>query len=401
MNTSPFLCIRSLDITQASPFLQMAWQKIKRTHPHSLLFLKDQPAMATLPPDGVMESDVDLNAHAVKAVKRVISWSIPNERTIEDATLLKSVEAIPGPLKAVYKLSDKRATKTLFEQFALPTPAWEILDREFTHGALLKDNFGGKLECDLVSHMSFPLIAKPLWDCMGHGIEIVHDERALVQTLCANAHRNILIESFIDGALGCVEIIGTPGNYVFQPACYTGQSIHGVRSNFDTIRVSHPDFFKTQLNEDIQSRLCNLLSHVSFSGACCVDFIVKGEDIYFLEINPRISGISCLSSAASGINSFEALYLIASGEWCKTRLSKDFIKNGAVQIGGQLADDFSPLLKTEGTKITLFRDEIIHVDGVSSRNIIAGGHPETILKILKPIDHTILEWLRETSSAVA
>jgi hypothetical protein len=73
MNTSTFLCIRSLDITQASPFLQMAWQKIKRTHPHSLLFLKDQPAMATLPPDGAIEGDIDLNAHAVKAVKRVIS----------------------------------------------------------------------------------------------------------------------------------------------------------------------------------------------------------------------------------------------------------------------------------------------------------------------------------------
>ena len=395
MNTSPFLCIRSLDITQASPFLQMAWQKIKRTHPHSLLFLNDQP------PDGEMDRDIDLKAHTLKAIKRVISWSIPNERTIEDVTLLKNVKAIPGPLKAVYKLSDKRATKTLFEQFALPTPAWEILDREFTHGPLLKDNTGSKLECDLVSHMSFPLIAKPLWDCMGHGIEIIHDERALVLTLCANANRNILIEAFIDGALGCVEIIGTPENYVFQPACYTGQSIHGVRSNFDTIRVSHPDYFKTQLNEDIQSRLCDLLNYVSFSGACCVDFIVKGEDIYFLEINPRISGISCLSSAASGINSFEALYLIANGEWCKTRMSKNFINNGAVQIGGQLADDFSPILNAEGEKITIFRDEIIHVDGVSSRNIIAGGCPETILNILKPIDHSILEWLRETSSAVA
>lgn len=105
MNTSAFLCIRSLDITQASPFMQMAWQKIKRTHPHSLLCLKDQPAMAALPPDGVIEGDVDLNAHDVKAVKRVISWSIPNEKTIEDVTLLNSVEAIPGPLKAVYKLS--------------------------------------------------------------------------------------------------------------------------------------------------------------------------------------------------------------------------------------------------------------------------------------------------------
>ncbi|MCL8400789.1 hypothetical protein [Escherichia coli] len=128
---------------------------------------------------------------------------------------------------------------------------------------------------------------------------------------------------------------------------------------------------------------------------------MKGEEIYFLEINPRISGISCLSSAASSINSFEALYLIASGEWCKPRVLDDFIKNGAVQIGGQLADDFAPLLKAEGSKITLFRDDIINVDGVSSRNIIAGGCPETILNMLGSIDHTILKWLRETSSADA
>lgn len=45
--------------------------------------------MATLPPNGVIESDIDLNAHAVKAVERAISWSIPNERTIENVTLYK------------------------------------------------------------------------------------------------------------------------------------------------------------------------------------------------------------------------------------------------------------------------------------------------------------------------
>lgn len=391
MNLSPLLCIRSLDVAQASPFLEIAWEKIKITSCDSLLFLKDQPESFTPEILGTLCENIDNYSISKKIIKRVISWSVPNERTIEDITLLEGVEALPGPIAAVYKLSDKRATKTLFEKFYLPTPKWEILDREFTHGNILKKSSGNKLELELVSHLQFPVISKPLWDCMGHGVEIIRNEIELIKNLSSNEKRNVLIESFIDGYLGCIEIIGTPGNYFFQPPCFTGKSSNGARSDFDTVRVSHPDFFKKQLNNDIKIRLCNLLTHLNYSGACCVDFIVKDDYVFFLEINPRISGISCLSSAASGINSFEALYLISSAQWNKNSMLDNFINNSAIQVGGMLANEISPILLDERENITVYRDEIIHVDGKASRNIIAGGRYDVIERILKSIDSSTFE----------
>ncbi len=390
MKSSALLCIRSLDVIQASPFLEMAWKKIKITNRDSFLLLKDQPKnFKPLISDALYE-DIDNNVFSQKRIKKVISWSIPNERTIEDITLLKDVETVPGPVTAIYKLADKRATKTLFEQFSLPTPKWEILDREFTQGHLLKEPFGNKLEIELISHIPFPVISKPLWDCMGHGIEIISNEFELIKNLNSNDQKNILVESFIDGYLGCIEIIGTPDNYFIQPPCFTGKTSNGVRSNFDTVRISHPEFFKGQLNHEIKMRLCNLLTYLDYSGACCVDFIVKDDNIFFLEINPRISGISCLSSAASGINSFEALYLISSGEWNKNLVASNISNNSALQIGGRLADEIAPEL-FDKKDLIIYRDEVIHVDGNPSRNIIVAGNHNMIKNIFKSLDSVAIE----------
>lgn len=354
MKISSSLFLRSLDLHQASPFLQMAWEKILATNPDSILLLKDQPDFVTPLMKGAVYEDIANVSISKNIVERVISWSVPNERTIEDITLFDEVATTPSPITSVYKLSDKRATKSLFERFLLPTPSWVVLDREFTHGNLLKKAFGIKLEIELASHVNYPIISKPLWDCMGHGIEIIHDEDELTKNLLTNYQRNILIESFIDGSLGCVEIIGTRNNYLFQPPCFTGKSINGVRSDFDTIRVCNSHLFKEQLNKDIKTRLCNLLNHLDYSGVCCVDFIVKDDDIYFLEMNPRISGISCLGSAASGINSFETLYLISESKWDVSSIRNEVKDNSAIQIGGTLADILRPFINEESGNITIF-----------------------------------------------
>ncbi|WJV68324.1 ATP-grasp domain-containing protein [Pectobacteriaceae bacterium CE70] len=400
MKLSSSLFIRSLDVNQASPFLEMAWEKIKALSPNSLLLLKDQPKNITPLIPGALYENIDHESISKKVIERVISWSVPNERTIEDVTLLEDVDAVPGPITAIYKLSDKRATKSLFEKFFLPTPNWVVLDREFTHGNLLKESFGNKLELELASRLNFPIISKPLWDCMGHGIEIIRDENDLFENLSSNAQRNVLIESFIDGYLGCVEIIGTPNNYFFQPPCFTGNSSSGVRSDFDTVRVSNPYFFKEQLNKDIKTRLCNLLTYLDYSGVCCVDFIVKGDDIYFLEINPRISGISCLGSAASGLNSFEALYHISLAQWNIDSFREEFKNNTAIQIGGGLADKLSLLLNDDVGNITVYRDDVINVDGKTSRNIIAGGNNDAIERMFKSLDISIIELLNLQKSTL-
>lgn len=394
MSDFPILCIRSLDISQASPFLEMAWATIKSKHSDSRLLLKDQPhSSSPMRPDATIDDTQSERQPA--SVSHVISWSIPNERTIEDITLSEGVSAVPGPINAVYKLSDKRATKMLFEQFNLPTPRWELLDREFTHGELLKPGCRDKLEQELVSHIAFPVILKPLWDCMGHGIEIISNKDQLIKTLSQNQRKNILIESFIDGALGCIEIAGTPGNYFFQPPCYTGQSSMGVRSDFDTIRVCHPGLFSKQLTGEVQTKLILLLNHLGFNGVCCVDFIVTENSLYLLGINPRISGISCLSSAASGVNSFESTYLISSGQW-QAPLPYQSRQGAALQLGGKYADEISSVIRDEGNNVTVYRDNIITVDGKDSRNMIAGGTISSIENVLQSVQHSSLSFIALT-----
>ncbi|NOI37444.1 ATP-grasp domain-containing protein [Vibrio sp. 070316B] len=224
MNEKSSLCVRSLDVSQGTPFLQEAWDKIKQANPMSDFLLLDQPLTESVSLKGAAtDTACVLNTQ----YNQVVSWSIPNERTIEDITSFNTKSSIPGPLNAVYRLSDKRATKVLFEQYDLPTPSWEILDREFTRGELIKGNERVELECRLLNHLSFPLVVKPLWNCMGHGVEVIFNEEDLSVELSKNGNQSILVEKFIDGDLGCIEIIGKPGSYFFQPPCLTGHSKGG------------------------------------------------------------------------------------------------------------------------------------------------------------------------------
>lgn len=379
------LCIRSLDISQASPFIEMAWERIKAESPSSRFMLLDQPegSAPSLADNSKWRQSDELQP--VMDYQSVISWSIPNERTLEDITKFPEMHTTPGPLRAVYKLSDKRATKMLFEKFGLPTPCWEILDRGFTRGELLRESVKDNLEHCLLSTIPFPLVIKPLWDCMGHGVEILSDRQALTAHLAEDNEKSVLVEEFIDGELGCIEILGTPGHYYFQPPCLTGHSRNGVTSNFDTVRVSHPDLFRKLLTPEVKNSLMDLLNHLRFQGACCVDFIATPENLYFLEINPRISGISCLSSAASGVNSFEATYLISAKKWSEQALP-DGCSNAAVQIGGAFADKYLPLLREQEPSLSIYRDNMISVDGHPSHSIIAGGGCSLICRFLQAIN---------------
>ncbi|MGM3175177.1 ATP-grasp domain-containing protein [Dickeya lacustris] len=387
MNSFSQLCLRSLDISQASPFLEMAWDRIKREHPDSVLILQDQSRGESPCGKRSIDSILKVNEQNDADFHSILSWSIPNERTIEDITLFPKIKSIPGPLNSVYKLSDKRATKILFEQFLLPTPKWEVLDREFTRGELLRNEVKEKIECNLLNHIPFPIVIKPLWDCMGHGVEIINNLNELVEVLSLNNKRTILAESFIDGDLGCVEIIGVPGCYFFQPPCLTGKSRDGVRSNFDTVRICHPNFFSRQLSASIKEKIVNVLECLDFSGACCVDFITTKDDIYFLEINPRISGISCLSSAASGVNSFEATYLISSNQWGGHIFENRKSNFSAIQIGGTHVEKYISLLESNND-LKIVRNNIISVDGNESRNVIVSGASVSIDDFLKFADLT-------------
>lgn len=262
----------------------------------------------------------------------------------------------------------------------MPTPPWVVLDREFTRGPLLDPARAKDLERLLVRGVGLPAVVKPVWDCMGHGITVASD---VGEVPAALEHRfgTVLVEQFVDGEAGSIEVLGTPGRYVFGHPAWTGAAVEGLVGDFDRVRVSHPGLFGAVLDEALRARLATALSAIGFSGACCVDFVVREGRLWVLEINPRISGISVLSSAATGVNSFEAVYRIAMGEWDEHAAAP--AQGAAIQAGGESADR---LARLAGPDVAVLRDRTIVVDGAESRSVVVSGALTQVEALLGEMD---------------
>ncbi len=372
--TTRTLAIRSLDLAQAAPFLQRAWSHVRDSEPSPELWVSDQPeSEMTLPGATKVVSAIPAVTLSSSEYGSLVSWSIPNERTLEDVSLAAAGTAVvPGPLSAVYTLADKRAAKGLFQRFGIPTPKSTVIDRGFIEGGLLNVNYRRHFERRVVSELSFPLIVKPVWDCMGHGASVVLTEERLAFQLSAAGSRDLLVEEFHYGEAGSIEILGEPGDYQFQPPCWTGGSIEGLTANFDTLRVAHPDLFAAALGPALEDSLRCLLDSLQFRGSCCVDFVVSNSEVNVLEINPRVSGASCLSAAASGLDAFYASYEIANSRWSE-RSVKMCGSGAAIQAGGTWATRVEEQIRELGVEVEWFRDQKIVVDGVASRSVIIGA----------------------------
>jgi biotin carboxylase len=200
----------------------------------------------------------------------------------------------------------------------------------------------------------------------------------IIDALAKNENRDVLVERFIDGDAGSVEIIGEPGHYVFQHPCWMGPTERSIADTFNTIRVSHPGLFSDVLNGELRHNISRLLGSLRFRGACCVDFVATGQALKVLEINPRVSGVSCLSAAASGLNAFEATYLISTSRWAHQSSSAGLSQGAAVQAGGREADKILAALTTVRHSIHIYRNNEIVVDGERSRSVIIGGRAHDI-----------------------
>lgn len=99
-----------------------------------------------------------------------------------------------------------------------------------------------------------------------------------------------------------------------------------------------------------------------------------------LEINPRVSGASCLSAAASGIDAFEASYRIAASQWHRRphRLPRD---RASIQAGGEWAARLTRQIDEDRVELDWYRDRDIVVDGETSRSVIVGGAPDVVRSI--------------------
>ncbi|WP_411822584.1 D-alanine--D-alanine ligase [Leptospira sp. 'Mane'] len=172
---------------------------------------------------------------------------------------------------------DKYRTKTIARSLGIKTPDFQIISKN--------QNF------DL--NLKFPIFAKPNTEGSSIGIteqNIVKNKEELdsLLSILFESFDTILLEEYIEGFDLTVAIFGNHSDYSASHVArleYPGKTYSSrIKSKSEM-----PEKLIFDLNEEtsisVQNVSLALAKEIRFSGYARLDFILKGDDIYFLETN--------------------------------------------------------------------------------------------------------------------
>ncbi|TCP69461.1 ATP-grasp domain-containing protein [Baia soyae] len=326
---------RSVDIGQAQPFLRYISKYVQKNEHQIKLFYTDGECNEEMFPGEMEKVPADVSCETL--VEKIVDWkadvvisiSLPDDNSLRDACVKEilmekhQIPMIMHSMEATAIMCNKWETKGFLRNLG-----YAVTDGFLIHGDLINDR-GIRYHSyrDFIFHkvqkMGFPIIVKPLWDSMSCGIQIMDTVEELRDYLTTNPPTaDVLVEQFIEGELFGIEVLGCDGNYRCQPL--VRKCSNSVRNlfPFDHLRFA-PFTHESYPIQELEEMVLNIASKLEVSGSIDVELIYKDGIFYIIEINPRISGMTNLSSAVSGHNAFQCLLEMAEGEWVnKHRLPK-------------------------------------------------------------------------------
>ncbi|MFD6363335.1 acetyl-CoA carboxylase biotin carboxylase subunit family protein [Streptomyces roseolus] len=372
--------LRSIEIQQTKPFLTALEGRFQKDGIEAKLFYTDGECG---PEDFPGESEkIPGDISADELAKKVIAWgadgvvslSIADENALRDAVVKRRLETVGIPmtahsLDAVTLTGNKWETKRLLERHGLDTPPGLLVDNDVLAGRGLAIPAYPDAVMIQISDMGYPLISKPLWDCMGAGMVSIPDEAALERHLTEGEHHgNFILEQCVSGEICSVEVVGADGEYVVQPRVWQGPAELGPVFNFGRLRYVAPREPHDRDFAPVAEKLKGLCREVGFSGAVGLDMIYENGVYQILEINPRVTGTTTPCIASTDFNTYDVLLSILDGSWPAHPEPREGIKRVCLQFPVR---ELSPEFVADVTReLDVVRTQTLTIDGIEHPNIV-------------------------------
>lgn len=168
------------------------------------------------------------------------------------------------------------------------------------HGMATNKEHGIKIANDL----QFPVVVRPSYVLGGQGMRIIYNQAELKQYLdfyqAILEERPVLIDKYLDNALEVDVDAVSDGENVFIGGILEHIEPAGIHSG-DSTCVFPPH----TLSEEMQIKLCQqvekLAKGLNVIGPLNVQFAIQEQEIYVLEVNPRVSRSMPFVSKATSI----------------------------------------------------------------------------------------------------
>ncbi len=173
---------------------------------------------------------------------------------------------------------------------------------------------------DFANEFGYPVMIKAALGGGGRGMRVAHDEsevedaylRAKGEAKAAFGADEVYVEKYIQNPKHIeVQILGDEhGNilHLFERDC-------SIQRRHQKVVEMAPAFaLSNELREDICNAALRLMKHVGYVNAGTVEFLVEGDNYYFIEVNPRVQVEHTVTEMITGVDIVESQIEIAAGK---------------------------------------------------------------------------------------
>lgn len=157
---------------------------------------------------------------------------------------------------------------------------------------------------EVASRIGYPVLVRPSYVLGGRAMEIVYDEEGLEafieKAVEASPERPILIDKFLEDAIEVDVDAVADGRDCLIAGIMEHIEEAGIHSGDSAMALPPFSLSEAQIAE-IRAQTYALAKELGVVGLINIQFAVKGEDIYVLEVNPRASRTVPFVSKATGI----------------------------------------------------------------------------------------------------
>ncbi|MBS6432662.1 pyruvate carboxylase [Enterococcus raffinosus] len=166
----------------------------------------------------------------------------------------------------------------------------------------------------------YPIMIKAALGGGGRGMRVAHDEkearegydRAKSEAKAAFGNDEIYVEKYVANPKHIeVQILGdTKGNvlHLFERDCSV------QRRHQKVVEVAPCISLTDEQREKICQAAVQLMKHVGYVNAGTVEFLVEGDNFYFIEVNPRVQVEHTITELITGVDIVTSQLLIAQGK---------------------------------------------------------------------------------------
>ncbi|CAI2553305.1 hypothetical protein AKUH4B114J_01030 [Apilactobacillus kunkeei] len=314
--------IRSIDIKQAEPTIsQLKNDFIKNNKIDFKIYYSgnklDDPSLSEN--IETFDKNIKIEELAYKIFKwkpdLVVSISLPDNNAVRDAVLKEylykkyNIKMVMHPIKSTLLLGNKWDTNFWLRSMNFNTSNAIHISSEMINN--LHNNYEDyKYYFDAIStsisNMKKPLFVKPLRNSMSIGVKVFNDDKDIIDYIYKNKDQDYIIEEKINGQLYGMEALIKNKNIFFQPLVKKCSLEGGALMPFGHLRYGNI-VIDNDIYNKITKQITEITKKLKLQGSVEFEFIVEKKEFKFVEINPRISGMTNLSSSISNINTFSWL----------------------------------------------------------------------------------------------